>query len=235
MDRYLAAKSVIRRLPRWLLFAVIVLIAQLVLSAGLGFQPRDLIPTVLGILLIGLLIRGSRIAWVAIVLGTLFQIGSSIHDAQWRLVTGTAIALGLFAPSSMQYVWRARAQQSPRWMGQHALELYTRIKASAYAMAYRLVGWEGDNDLERSMRQRSYRVGLWRFGIASLVLLFLGGVTVNWQESTGGDSSILDVVENIIWICYVFVQLTFIALVALAAREFTSRIRLHGRQQGTKR
>jgi len=70
------------------------------------------------------------------------------------------------------------------------------------------------------MPQRSYRVGLWRLGIACVVLLFLGGVTVNWQESSGGDSSVLDVVGNIIWICYVFAQLTFIALVVLAVRGF---------------
>lgn len=217
-------ESVTHRLPKWLLIAVILLVTQLLVSVGLDPQPNDLIRVAVGIVLVGLLIWGSRVAWVVLGLGTLYQIGSSLHSAQWRLVTGVAIALGLFASSSIRYVWTARAQQKSRWMGQLTWGLYARMRTSAYAMAYRLVGWdEADSDQESPMRQRSYRVGLWRFGIACAVLLFLGGVTVNWQESSGGDSSVLDVAGNIIWICYVFAQLTFIALVMLAVRGFTAK------------
>lgn len=182
----------------------------------------------MGIVLVGLLVWGSRVACVVVVLGTLYQIGSSLHSVQWRLVTGVVIALCLFAPSSMRYVWMARAQQNPRWIGQRTFELYVRIRTSAYAVAYWLVGWdECDSDQDSPMRQRSYRVGLWRFGIACLVLLFLGGATINWQESIGGDSPVLGVVGNVIWISYVFAQLTFIALVVLAVRGFTTKTRVH--------
>lgn len=214
-------ESITRRLPKWLLIAATLLVAQLLVSVGLDPQSKDLIRAAVGIVLVGLLIWGSRVAWAVVVLGTLYQIGSSLHSAQWRLVTGVAIALGLLAPSSMRYIWMAQAQQKSRRMGQSTLGLYARIRTWAYAMAYQLVGWEeADGNQENPMPQRSYRVGLWRLGIACVVLLFLGGVTVNWQESSGGDSSVLDVVGNIIWICYVFAQLTFIALVVLAVRGF---------------
>lgn len=228
-------KSATHRLPKWLLIAVTVLVTQLLVSVGLDPQPRDLIRTAVGIVLVGLLIWGSRVAWVVVVLGTLYQIGSSFHSAQWRLVTGAAIALCLFAPSSMRYVWMAQARQSPKWIGQRTLELYVRIRTLAYAMAHQLVGWDdGDSVEESQMRQRSYRVGLWRFGIACLVLLFLGGAIVNWQESSGGDSAVLDVVGNGVWICYVFAQLTFIVFVVLAVRGLTTKTRLHSRQHEAK-
>lgn len=224
-----------RHLPRWLLVAVSVLVAQLLVSVGLDPQPSDLIRTAVGIVLVGLLLWGSRLAWIVVVLGVLYQIGASLQSDQWRLVTGAALALGLFAPSSIRYVWVEEAQQSPRWVGRRVLEFYERVRTSAYVLAYRLVGWdECDSGRESPMRQRSFRVGLWRFGIACLVLLFLGGATVNWQESTGGNSTALSVVENVIWICYLVAQLTFVALVVLAVRGVTARSRLHGRRQATK-
>ena len=222
-----------RYLPRWLLIAVAVLIAQLLASVVLDPQPRDLIRTAVGILLVGLLIRGSRVAWIVLVLGTLYQIGSSLNGAQWHLITGIAVASCLFAPSSIRYAWKVRTRQSPRCVGQSTLELYVRMRTSAYAIAFRLVGW-GEGDQKSPLRQRSYRTGLWRFGIACIALLLLGGATVNWQESTGGDSPVLDVVGNVIWICYLFVQLTFIALVALALQGLAAKSRLYGRQQKTR-
>ena len=176
-------KSVTRRLPGLLLIATAVLLTQLLVSVGLDPQPRDLIRTAVGIALIGLLIWGSRVAWAVVIFGALYQIGSSLHGDQWRIVTGVAIALCLFAPSSMRYVWMEQTQQGSMGMGRRAMELYARIRTSAYGMTYRLVGWdESDNDPESPMRQRSYRAGLWRLGIACLVLLFLGGATVTTPD-----------------------------------------------------
>jgi hypothetical protein len=166
-------------------------------------------------------------------MGTLFQIGSSLDGAQWRLVAGAAIGLCLFAPSSMRYVWMARSRQESRGIGQrNTLGLYVRIKACAYTLAYQLAGWGGgDSDQNDPTRQRSYRVGLWRAGIACLVLLLLGGVIVDWQGSIEGDSAPLDIVENGIWIAYVFAQLTFITLVVLVVRNVTAKSRSHKRHR----
>lgn len=227
--------SVGHRLPPWLLIAVAVLLTQLLVSVVLDPQPRDLIPTAVGIALAGFLIWGSRAAWVVVILGTLYQIGSSLHSSQWHLAAGLAVALCLLAPSSIRYVWMTRAQQPPRWIGQRTMELYVQIRTATYAFAYRLIAWdEGDEDQGDPVRQRSYRAGLGRFGIACLVLLLLGGATVNWQESIDGGSTVLAVVGDIIWICYVFAQLTFVALVVLALRGVAVKSRLHGRQQQTK-
>lgn len=217
MHSHTSDTSLTTRPPRWLVAAVIVLVAQSLVSVGLDSQPSNLSRAAVGILLIGLLLWGSRIGWVVVLLGTLYQIGSSVSSTEWRLITGTAIALCLFAPSSLRYVWVTSVGQRSGWMGQRALELYLTIRTSTYAITHRLVGWDdGENNRGTPLRQRSYRVGLWRFGITCLVLLFLGGVTVNWQESAGGDSFLLTIIENVIWICYVFAQLVFIALLVLA-------------------
>lgn len=217
------------RPPRWLVVAAVVILAQLIVSIGVDLQSSDVSRVALGILLVGLLLWGSRVAWVIIFLGVLYQIGSSVDSAQWRLVTGAVITLCLFAPSSTRYVWMTPVEQKSGWMGHRALGMYLRIRTSAYAITNWFVGWN-DGEGEQELRRRSYRVGLWRFGLACLVLLLLGGVTVNWQESTGGDSTLLNIVENVIWICYVLAQLAFIVLVVLAVGSILARRRPQGQQ-----
>lgn len=217
------------RPPRWLVVATIVLVAQLTASVGVELQATDVSRMLLGILLAGLLLWGSRVAWIAILLGALYQITSSAVDgAYWNFIAGTAITVALFAPSSIRYVWVARTQQVPKWAGQHTLEFYVRIRTAAYTGAHWLIGWD-DGEAEHELRQRSYRVGLWRVGLACLLLVLLGGVAVNWQESTGGDSLLLGIVEDAIWVCYVFAQLVFIVLVVLAVRSVFAKRRVPGR------
>jgi hypothetical protein len=212
--------------------AAAVLVAQLTVAVGLDPQPRHLSMTAVMIVLVGLLLWGSRVAWVLTFLGVLFQLSSSVYSAQWRLITGATVALCLFAPSSMRYVWRTPLEQKSGWMGQRAMELYFRIRAWTHAIIHRLVGWDY-GEIGMPLRQRGYSVGLWRFGLSCLVFAFLGGVTVNWRESSGGDSSFLKIAENVIWICYMFAQLVFVALLVLAAWGFVARHRPQRQRQGT--
>jgi hypothetical protein len=192
------------------------------------FQLADVSRIALGALLVGLLLRGSRIAWTLILAGTVYQIGSSIDGSHWHLIAGVLIALCLLAPTSVRYVWRAQAQKTHRETGQRLLGAYAWIRAAAYTGAHRLIGWD-DGESEQESRQRRYYAGLWRFGIACLVLLLLGGVVVNWQEGAGGDSSILNVVESVMWVCYVVAQVAFMVLLVLAMRGVVARRKVHGR------
>ena len=224
-------KPLTTRPPRWLVVAAAVLVAQLLVAIGLDPQPRHLSMTAVMIVLVGLLLWGSRVAWVLTLLGVLFQFGSSIYTAQWRLITGAAIALCLFAPSSMRYVWRTPVEQKSGWMGQRALGLYFRIRASAHAITRRLVGWD-DDESAIPLRQRSYSTGLWRFGIGCLVLFFLTGATGLWKESTEG-ILIVKIIAGAAWICYLVTQLAFIVLVVLAVGSIFAKHRPQGQQPGT--
>lgn len=209
--------------PRWLGVGAALLVAQLVISAGVDFQLTALSRVAVGALLVGLLLWGSRIAWTVLLLGVMYQLGSSIVDSGfWHLFAGVAITLCLLVPSSIRYVWRTQARQGKQSDGQRTLEFYVATKAAVYSVAYRLIGWNAGEG-EQELRRRSYYAGLWRFGIACLVLLLLGGVTVNWHESAGGDSTLLKLVENAIWICYVVAQLAFVVLVVLATRGAIAR------------
>lgn len=227
-----ADESPTSRLPLWLAAAAIVLVTQSLVSIGLDPQPIDLTRVALGLLLVALLLLGSRLAWMVLLLGTLYQIASSaVDDSQVRLVVGVAIALCLLSPSAIRYVWTAGVQHRPRWIGQRMLELYVRIRTSAYVVAARLVGWGGERDRDVPLVQRSYSAGLWRLGIGCLVLLLLGGLTVNWQERTGGATPVLNIAEGVVWIFYVVTQAAFLALAVLAMRSAVARFRLRRQQK----
>jgi len=218
----------ITRFPRWLAIALVVLVVQIVVQIVGDPQPRDLLPAAVGGGLIILLIRGSRIAWVVITLGSLYQVGNSLATgAELLLIAGATVALCLVAPSSIRYAWITRTRQRPAWGDSRMLDYYFKVRLSIHSVARRLIGWDEDEGAgDGSSRPGGYGVGLWRFGIASLVLLFLIGVTANWQKSAGGHSLIVSIVGDVIWICYLVAQVTFIVLVVLTGRRYFARARL---------
>lgn len=209
--------------------AAIVLLAQSLVSGGLDFDSNDLSQLALGILLVGLLLWGSRVAWVILFLGALHQIVSSVYSGQWRIATGIAIAACLIAPASLRYVWQTPVEQKSGWMGHRIFELYLKVRNPVYSIARRMAGWDGDENHEYvPLLQRSYYVGLWRFGISCVVLFALAGAFGLWNEST--ESSILPVriIAGFTWICYLVTQLSFILLVVLAMWSAVVRHRPRG-------
>lgn len=193
------------------------LLAQSLVSGGLDFDSNDLSRLALGVLLVGLLLWGSRVAWAILFLGVLYQIFSSVYIAQWRIVTGIAIAACLVAPASLRYVWQTPVEQKSGWMGHRIFELYLRVRNPVYAIARRILGWDGDENHEHvPLLQRSYYVGLWRLGIGCFVLFALAGAFGLWNESTESSILPLRIIAGFTWVCYLVTQLCFILLVVLA-------------------
>jgi hypothetical protein len=185
----------------------------------------DLLQLSLGLVLGLLLLRGNRIGWVTVLIGS-FAMLVGADGASLGFILATAVlVVCLVAPPSFRFFWRSPAsveggpasENTDRWKGGRTF---------FYPWVARVALWEHDlrDDLEEG-RSRSYATLLWRLGVAIVFLLLLLGVLHTWLEDVGGESLILAILLDVVWTTYMLIQLAFLAAAVLAVRGHLLRRR----------
>lgn len=217
-----------RRPPIWLVVAAILVVCEslmlLAADAPIGLKIIQLAVA----LLLGLfLLQGSKVAWVVALLGAVVQLATERHP--WWALTATAIFIvSLLAPPSARYVWiGALPSRSPRPLGPFSfapLGLSGKIIALPYIGIARVAQWEDvfQGDAVENAPRR-YGVLIWRLGVALVFLLLFGGMIHVWQEGSGRNHLIVDILASITWTGYVVTQLAFIVALAVAGYSYVMR------------
>lgn len=175
-----------------------------------------------GIGIIWLMLRASRIAWTVVLFAVVVELVEGVASGvRWfNTAIGIVSVLCLLAPSSIRYVWRPRPPTLRRRLPWSLRQRYQGGAAASYRVLAFVASWEDGSRGQPSVElQRSYRVLLWRLGVASATLLILFAATNGWYDSTN-DSLVVSIVARIIRVSYVFVQVAFIAVLVIAIGHY---------------
>lgn len=203
----------------WLAVAIVLLVGQTLVLFALDPSAVKALSIVVAVFLALLLLRGSRLAWAALLIGAAGHLVSSAisTESYWALAVGGIAVICLLAPSSVRLVWIQRPRRPAGRLRQAFERFYGRLNTSAYGMLVRVAGWEnGELDTDATQTQRSYRLLIWRLGVSCVLLLVLVGTSESWIEDSEQANSVLTVIADVIWVCYALVQIAFIAVVLLA-------------------
>jgi amino acid permease len=96
-------------------------------------------------------------------------------------------------------------------------KFYEKIRISAYGLLATIAEWEiQESGTNAARKQRSYRLLVWRLGVACVLLLVAVGATYDWQQGSGHDSPVVNAIASITWLCYALVQIAFIVVAVIA-------------------
>jgi hypothetical protein len=196
-----------------------VLVGQTMVLFAVGPSLTTTAAVVVATIIAVLILGGSRFAWAVALIGVGGRLVSSVISAgdYGALSVDGIAAICLLAPPSVRYVW---SQRSPHQAGKLQLAVkkpYERVMASAYGVLASVAEWEnGHFETNNMQKQRSYKVLLWRLGVACVLLFVLFAVAYNWQQGSGQGSIVVNLIASVTRICYVLVQVTFIAVVFIA-------------------
>ncbi len=212
--------------PRGLAVAASLVVAEsLVLFISKALTGLNFLQLGVALLLGLFLLRGSRIAWVLTILGSVIQCASLLSESQpwWALCATPILLVALLAPTSTRFVWTEESQRpAPPFFS--AVQTFSeRIVALSYIGVARVARWEDDlhgDDLGGEPRR--YGLLIWRLGVAAVFLFLLGGTIGVWQEGSARNSLIVDILASVTWISYFAAQLAFIGALAFAAYSYVT-------------
>lgn len=221
------------RAPRSLIAAAGISVGQaslmLVLDPGLIAASA----AVVAILIVALVLKGSRVAWAVLSIGAVGEVVDPLVSGEryWMVAIGAVALLGLVAPASLHFVFRARRDTGElfkvgavAWFpALHGVRSWTR---GAIA---RLAGWSEGSELAKPCQRRNYGVLVWRLGIACVFLLLAVGATYNWEHDSAADSSVVHLIAGVTWTCYAIVQIAFLCVLTFAVyRHFVPALNSPG-------
>jgi hypothetical protein len=211
--------NALKQPPSWLAIAAVMIVGQTSVLFALDPSLAKAASIAVAMLLVSLIVWGSRFAWVIVLIGAGSQLVSSAISTEdyWTLAASAIVFICLLVPPSVRFVWTKQPHRSVEGLQVVVKRPYERLKVSAYGMLAWLAEWEnGDPGTNTTHKQRSYRLLIWRLGVACVLLLILVGVTYDWQQGSGHDSLIINVIASVTWTCYAFLQLAFIAISLIA-------------------
>jgi xanthosine utilization system XapX-like protein len=217
------------RAPRWLKIAAVVLVGQTLVKFAVAPNLVAAAALAVGVVIALLVLRGNRLAWAVALVGAAGQLIDSLISTEhyWTLSVGGIAAVSLLAPSSVRYVWSRRPHRHAGPLPLLVKGRYDRIVASVYDVIARTADWEtGQLSSSTASMQRSYKLLLWRLGVGCIGLFALYAAAYEWQHGSGDGSPIVNVIASATRVCYVLVQVVFIAVSLIAAyQHFTKSAR----------
>ncbi len=217
----------LKRAPWGLTVAAITIVIQTLLS--FAFDPSILKATSIPVSLFfaALMLLGSRFAWMIILISAAGQLlGLATADRQWgELAASGIVAVCILVPPSVRYVWSRRPNQRAEG-SQPAIKLFYEMKVVPLRVLAWVAEWE-DGKLEPGVtrKPRSYRLLIWRLGVGCVILFLLFGAAYNWQQGSGSDKSIANVLVSVTWAAYILVQLIFIVFSMIAAYQYLAGLK----------
>jgi hypothetical protein len=204
------------RLPAWLWIAVAVLVVER--AVLLTLPPVTVLSAVVlafSALIVWLLLRGSRVAWIVAVFSSAAQLTAPFTSGQpvWVTVPAAIILVCLLAPASREYIWAASQQRKLRRQGRSVQESYSKLRSLPYGWAARLPALE--RQAAEGPRNRGKLILL--LSISIFIAAPLVGVLYRFHHGAGSGSLIVDVLWHVIWIVYSLTLFALIGLLMLAA------------------
>lgn len=196
--------------PVWLYVASIVVVVMSLVQLVVEPQLSRALALGVAIIFAVLLLRGSRIAWVGILIGAVGQpLEAMVDDSLgWRDPLNVLVVALLAAPTSWRFIWKRKHQRSSavepksRWLD--------NVRNAQYvALAY-FAGWDAEVKADQPLDSARYRSLFVRVGVCTGVLLVLVTITYNWQQSQ--PSSLINIIANVTWTLYAIFQVTLIGL-----------------------
>lgn len=184
----------VRNAPGAIWASSIVLLAQIILLLITGDLAYPFVQTVGALLLVGVLLSGSRFGWTLVLGAGAWDTVSRLSGQQplWMLALDGVLLVTLLSPSARAWIWSARGQSRS---GQPSLPSPSRTWASALIARASLVPFG--------------RLA-WRLGIGLAVLLVFSGMVELFKEGDGRGSSIVSVISAVTDITFSIVLCAFI-------------------------
>lgn len=204
--------------PAWLSTAAAVL-------AGGQFAWFILHPiTVLGgvslgvvVFLAGLLLRGSRVAWVLAILVAVSQLTTlfTLDESVWFAAPGAITLVCLLVPSSRAFVWGGKQQgaRNVNSSGSVTQRMYDKFLSVVYSLLERMPA------VERPIRGKYIILLI----IGLLIAAPLVGALDNFHHGSARGSVFIDILWRVVWIVFSLAQLAAIVLVVIAGSRFLSK------------
>jgi hypothetical protein len=166
----------------------------------------------LGLILVVLLIWGSRVAWVlALLLGLTGLIGPVIWDEPiWVVGTSAVVLFGLLHPRSTDYVWKRRLA------GKQGRSMVSGLRYALREWFWK-VGAGFSVEAEGPIVTKKVIV---RFAIfVGVMFLAVGGIR-ELHLGAGKDAEVVDVLWRIAWPVYTLAKLALLILLVAAGYSF---------------
>jgi hypothetical protein len=218
--------TTLERPPIWIYLAALAMPLSALLPIS---EPRliNLLALLVAIVFAGLLVRGSRVAWIVALVGALGQPVETMVTGglDWSVPLSVVMAGCLLAPPSLHFIWQSEHRRRV------PLRLLSRAYDGARELSYRALayfaGWETEVLDRKPWEPGRYRSLLVRVGCCTLILLVLVTFTYNWQQTQ--PSRAMGILADVMWTLYAVFQVAFIALGLVAIYRRLS----HGRQAST--
>jgi hypothetical protein len=164
--------------PATILIASVVLVIEFILLFVTGYLDLPLLQGALVLLLAVILMLGSRAGWILLLIGTIWDVVVRFSGEQplWMLSLDGLLLFTLLVPSSIRFVWTDRPPRRFIW---------PRLPDGFSALPSTVT----------QVGRLPYSSLAWRCGFVLLLLLIPSGMIQEWQEGSGRNSTLAEVLE----------------------------------------
>lgn len=165
--------------PTALLIASLLVVVQFILLLVTGYLELPILQGVVVLLLLAsLLVLGSRAGWMFLLIGAIWDVAIRFGGEQplWMLGLDGLLIFALFVPSSIRYIWTDRPPRRLGWP----------LPPAWFSALSPIVNRIG---------QLPYGSLASTCGIVLLLLLIPSGMIQEWQEGSGRNSTLAEVLE----------------------------------------